>query len=356
MAKRDFYEVLGVSKQAAAGEIKGAFRKLALKYHPDRNPGDGAAEEQFKEVAEAYDVLGDADKRARYDRFGHAGLQGSGFGAGSSVDDIFSHFGDIFGDIFGGGRRGRSRAARGSDLRYDLQITLREAVEGCSKSLTIPRVQDCSDCEGKGLRPGSSPSACQHCGGRGQVSHNQGPFMFSMTCQHCQGAGRTAAEGDRCAKCSGAGREQVESTVTARVPAGVDSGTRMRISGEGEPGERGGTPGDLYIVLVVEPHPSMQRDGDDLHTEVEIDVITAALGGHTRVVLLDGSSERVKLPAGVQPDERVRIKGRGVPHLHGSGRGDLYAHVRVSIPKKLNRKQRKLFEELGATGLRARGD
>ena len=356
MAKRDYYEVLGVQKQASASEIKTAFRKLALQFHPDRNPGDSAAEERFKEVAEAYDALGDAEKRARYDRFGHAGLQGNGVGSASSVEDIFSHFGDIFGDIFGGGRRGRSRPARGSDLRYDLQITLREAVEGCSRTITIPRVQECTSCEGKGLRPGASPTTCAHCGGRGQVSHSQGPFMFSMTCQPCQGAGKTASDRDRCPKCSGAGREQIESNVTARVPAGVDTGTRMRISGEGETGERGGGRGDLYIVLVVEPHPNFQRDGDDLHTEIEIDVVSAALGGHANVELIDGSEERVKLPAGVQPDERVRIKGRGVPHLHGNGRGDLYAHVRVKIPKKLNRKQRKLFEALGETGLRGTDD
>ncbi len=352
MSQQDYYEVLGVDRGAEAATIKAAFRKLALQHHPDRNPGDTAAEERFKEVAEAYEVLSDTDKRSRYDRFGHAGLQSAGFGGGSSVEDIFSHFGDIFGDIFGAGRRGSSRSSRGSDLRYDLQISLREALEGCSRTITIPRIQPCNDCHGSGLRDGASPSTCNQCGGRGQVSHSQGPFTFSMTCSHCQGAGRSVADGDRCGCCSGAGRQQVESKVTAKVPAGVDTGTRMRISGEGEAGERGGGPGDLYIVLVVEPHPSFERDGDDLHSEVEIDVITAALGGHVQVQLVNETHERVKLPAGIQPDERVRIKGRGVPHLHGNGRGDLYAHVRVRIPKKLNRKQRRLFEELGNSGLR----
>ncbi len=351
MSQRDYYEVLGVDRGAEASHIKAAFRKLALKHHPDRNPDNQDAEERFKEVAEAYDVLGDADKRSRYDRFGHAGLQGAGFGGASSVEDIFSHFGDIFGDIFGSGRRSRSRSSRGSDLRYDLQISLKEAVEGCSKTISIPRIKPCDDCHGSGLRDGAAPSTCPQCGGRGQVSHSQGPFTFSMTCAHCQGAGRTVGDRDRCGRCSGAGREQIESSVTAKVPAGVDTGTRMRISGEGEVGERGGGPGDLYIVLVVEPHPSFERDGDDLHTEVGVDVVTAALGGHVQVELVDGSNERVKLPAGIQPDERVRIKGRGVPHLHGSGRGDLYAHVRVRIPKKLNRKQRRLFEQLGDSGL-----
>jgi len=351
VAKRDYYEVLGVDRAADGGTIKKAFRKLALKYHPDRNPDDATAEEHFKEVAEAYEVLSDADQRARYDRYGHAGLQGGGFSGGASVDDIFSHFGDIFGDIFGGGRRSRNRPARGNDLRYDLEISLQEAVQGCKRDLTIPRVQPCGTCTGSGLRPGASPKTCGHCGGRGQVSRSQGPFMFSMTCPACGGAGTSAADSDRCDDCRGSGRERVERTVTARIPAGVDTGTRMRISGEGEAGDRGGPPGDLYVVLVVTPHERFERNGDDLHCEVHIDVATAALGGELDVETIDEEVEHVRLPAGIQPGERIRVRDRGVPHLNGNGRGDLYAHVRVRIPDKLSKRQKQLFEELAETKL-----
>ncbi len=348
MSKRDFYEVLGVERGASAAEMKKAFRKLALKYHPDRNPDDADAEERFKEAAEAYEVLSDDDKRARYDRFGHAGLGGA---AQRPSEDIFSHFGDIFGDLFGGGRRNRNRPTRGSDLRYDLEITLEEAVAGARHELVIPRVQSCGTCEGRGLKPGAQTSTCGQCNGRGQVSRAQGPFMFSMTCSRCQGSGQSVREEDHCGDCGGSGKERVERRVQVRVPPGVDTGTRMRVSGEGEPGERGGPTGDLYVVLVVQPHDRFERDGDDLHTEVTIDVATAALGGKTEVGLIDGGTERVKLPAGIQPDERVRIRSKGVPHLNGSGRGDLYAHVRVQIPKKLSREQKKLFERLAATGI-----
>lgn len=348
MSKRDYYEVLGVSKDADASSIKKAFRKLALQYHPDRNPDNPEAEEKFKEIAEAYDVLGDSDKRQRYDRFGHAGLQG-GIGGGASVDDIFSHFGDIFGDIFGGSRRTRHRAARGADLRYDLELDLEEAVAGCRRDIEIPRIQDCSNCDGRGLKDGAKTASCGHCGGRGQIARNQGPFMFSMTCPACSGSGSVVADSDRCSACRGSGKERISKTVTARIPAGVDTGTRLRVSGEGEGGERGGPPGDLYIVLVVRPHDVFERDGDDLHCEIEIDVATAALGGEVEVGTIDKESERVRLPAGIQPTERVRIRDRGVPHLHGNGKGDLYAHVKVVIPKKLSRKQKKLFEELAET-------
>ncbi len=351
MSKRDFYEVLDVGRDADASTIKKAFRKLALKYHPDRNPDDPAAEESFKEAAEAYEVLSDADRRARYDRFGHAGMQSQGFGGGANVDDIFSHFGDIFGDIFGGGRRSRNRAARGADLRYDLEITLEDAVAGCERSVELPRIQDCGTCDGQGVKPGAEPSTCGHCGGRGQVSRSQGPFMFSMTCPACGGAGRSVADADRCADCGGSGKERVVRTVTARIPPGVDTGTRLRLSGEGESGERGGPAGDLYVVLVVTPHDRFERNGDDLHTEITIDVATAVLGGEVEVVNIEGAPERVRLPAGVQPSERVRIRGKGVPHLNGNGRGDIYAHVRVRIPKKLDRKQKQLFEELAETEL-----
>ncbi len=349
MAKRDFYEVLGVARDASAADIKKAFRQLALKFHPDRNPDNPAAEESFKECAEAYDVLGDDDKRARYDRFGHAGFEG-GPGRAQSAEDIFSHFGDIFGDLFGGGRRGgQRRSTRGNDLRYDLEIELAEAVSGLKRELVIPRVVDCGDCHGNGLRPGAQPGTCGHCGGSGQVNRQQGPFLFSMTCPQCQGAGRSVPEADRCKRCAGAGKERVERKVTVKVPPGVDSGTRMRISGEGEAGERGGSPGDLYVVLVVRPDKRFERDGDDLHTEIDVDVLDAVLGSDATVPLVEGGEDSVRLPAGVQPGERVRLRGKGVPHLHGSGRGDLYAHVRVKIPTKLSRAERELFEKLRAS-------
>ncbi|MCO4762209.1 MAG: molecular chaperone DnaJ [Myxococcales bacterium] len=349
MSKRDYYEVLGVDRDVGAKDLKKVFRRLAMKYHPDRNPDDPAAEESFKEVAEAYDALSDPDKRARYDRFGHAGMGGAGRPPPS--EDIFSHFGDIFGDIFGGGRRSRNRPTRGSDLRYDLELSLEEAVSGVPHELVIPRVASCGTCEGRGLKDGAQQSTCGQCNGSGQVSRAQGPFMFSMTCSRCQGSGRSVREEDNCNDCGGSGKERIERKVKITVPPGVDTGTRMRVSGEGEAGERGGPAGDLYVVLTVNPHPNFERDGDDLHTEVEIDVVTATLGGKADVGLLGGGTEKVKMPAGVQPDERIRMRGKGVPHLNGSGRGDLYAHVRVRIPKKLSREQRKLFERLASTGI-----
>ena len=351
VSKRDYYEVLGVARDAEQPELKKAFRKLALQFHPDRNPDNAEAEEKFKEIAEAYDALGDAEKRARYDRFGHAGLQGGIGGGGASVDDIFSHFGDIFGDIFGGARRSRNRPARGADLRYDLEISLEDAVAGCKREIEIPRIQQCGDCDGGGLRPGVSTQTCGHCSGRGQISRSQGPFMFSMACPACNGSGQSIDDADRCGTCRGSGREKIVKKVAARVPAGVDTGTRLRITGEGEFGERGGPAGDLYIVLVVQPHERFERDGDDLHCQITIDVATAALGGEVDVETIEKETERVRLPAGIQPLERVRIRGKGVPHLHGNGRGDVYAHVKVTIPKKLSRKQKSLFEELAETKL-----
>jgi molecular chaperone DnaJ len=352
MAKRDYYEVIGVPRDASAADIKKAFRQVALREHPDRNPDDPSAEERFKEAAEAYEVLSDDDKRARYDRYGHAGLEGMG-GRAASADEIFSHFGDIFGDLFGGGRRNRNRPARGSDLRYDLEIELVDAVAGAKREITIPRVIDCAECAGNGLRKGVSASQCGQCGGSGQVGRQQGPFLFSMTCPHCGGSGRSVSEADRCGRCSGAGKERVERKVTVKIPPGVDTGTRMRISGEGEQGERGGPPGDLYVVLVVGSHDSFEREGNDLHTEIEVDLLRAVLGGEAEVPLVEGGTESVRLPAGVQPGERVRLRNHGVPHLGGSGRGDLYAHVRVKVPTRLNRKQRELFEALAETGLGA---
>ncbi len=349
MEKRDYYEVLEVARDVSEGDLKKAFRKSAMAYHPDRNPGNKEAEEKFKVCAEAYEVLSDPEKRARYDRYGHAAFQSAGGGAPaySSMDDLFSHFGDLFGDMFGGGRgRGRARASRGSDLRYDLPITLEEAVAGVRKEIVVPRVEPCGACTGSGAKPGSAPETCPQCHGRGQMNHAQGPFMFSVTCPQCQGAGRFVRAADRCTSCGGAGQQRIERKVTVRVPPGVDLGTRLRIAGEGEAGERGGPQGDLYVVLNVQPHDVFQRDADNLHCEVEVDVVRAVLGGNCDVPLVEGETERVKLPPGVQPGEQVRIRGKGVPHLNGSGRGDLFAHVKVVVPRKLSAKQRALFEQL----------
>jgi len=354
MSKRDYYEVLGVARDAGAAEMKKAFRKKAVEYHPDRNPGNAEAEEKFKELAEAYEVLSDEDKRARYDRFGHDGLSNGGMGQSVDIGDIFSHFGDIFGDIFGGGRGrggrggGRPRPARGSDLRFDLGITLLEAVQGAKKEIAIPRLQSCATCHGSGAKAGTETETCSYCNGRGQVTHAQGPFVLTTTCPQCRGEGKFVRH--RCPACSGTGKERVDKKVHVRIPPGVDNGTRLRVSGEGEPGEHGGPTGDLYIVLFVERAESFERDGDDLHTEVAVEVPQAVLGAELEVALLDGSTTRLGLPPGTQPGERVRLRGRGVPRLNGSGAGDLVVHVRVTIPTDLDAKQRTLYEKLASLG------
>ncbi len=348
--KVDYYELLQITRESSDVDIKKAFRKAALQHHPDRNPGDKQAEEMFKQCAEAYDVLSDAEKRARYDRYGHAAFE-SGGGAPSytSMDDMFSHFGDIFGDIFGGRGRQRKTAARGSDLRFDLGITLEEACTGVKKELVVPRVEPCGTCHGAGAKPGAQADTCAQCHGRGQMSHSQGPFVFAVTCPSCQGQGRVVRPANRCTACGGAGQQRIEKKVTVRIPAGVDSGTRLRVAGEGEKGGAGQQPGDLYVVLGVQPHDRFQRDGDDLHCEIDVDVVKAVLGGVVEVPLIDGNTEKVKLPAGIQPGEQVRIRSRGVPHLSGSGRGDQFAHVKVVVPRKLSERQKELFEQLAAT-------
>ena len=351
MAKKDFYELLEVPRDVNEGDLKKAFRKAAMQYHPDRNPGDAHAEEMFKQCAEAYDVLSDAQKRAAYDRYGHAAFEQGRGGAGpgyGNMDDMFSHFGDIFGDIFGGrrGGGGQRKPARGSDLRYDLGIKLQDAVTGVKKEIVVPRVEPCEPCSGSGAKPGSAPESCGQCGGRGQVGHQQGPFVFAVTCPGCQGQGRSVKPANRCSACGGSGNTRVEKRVTVKVPAGVDSGTRLRVTGEGERGAAGQTPGDLYVVLSVAEDETFQRDGDDLHCEIEVDVVQAVLGGVVSVPLIEGGDEKVKLPPGIQPGEQVRIRGKGVPRLHDNGRGDQFAHVRVVVPRKLSDKQRKLYEQL----------
>lgn len=359
MAKQDFYELLSVPRDVSESDLKKAFRKAAMQYHPDRNPGDAAAEEMFKQCAEAYDVLSDPQKRAAYDRYGHAAFEGGRGGGGgnyANMDDLFSHFGDIFGDIFGGrrGGGGQRRPTRGSDLRYDLAIDLKEAVSGVKKEISVPRVEPCGTCNGSGAKSGTSAESCGQCGGRGQVGHQQGPFVFAVTCPQCQGQGRVVKPANRCTTCGGVGQQRVDKKVTVKIPPGVDSGTRLRVTGEGEPGPKNETgpqqPGDLYVVLSVQPDDLFQRDGDDLHCEIEVEVVQAVLGGVVTVPLVDGAEEKVKLPPGIQPGEQVRIRGKGVPHLQGNGRGDQFAHVRVVVPRKLTERQRKLYEELAKDG------
>lgn len=343
-AKVDYYDVLGVPRDADAATIKRAYRKLAVQYHPDRNPDDPSAEERFKQAAEAYEVLADAEKRRIYDRFGHEGLKGSGFQGFSGFDDIFSHFGDIFGDIFGFGGAGRTRRGnrRGADLRLDLTITFQEAMRGVEREVPIHRWESCDRCSGSGAEPGTRAETCTTCAGRGQVVHSQGLFMISTTCPRCHGSGELITHA--CKTCEGRGKVRIEKKVRVPIPAGVDSGNRIRISGEGEPGEAGSLPGDLYVFIRVEPHTFFTREEDDLHCEIPISIVQATLGAKIDVPTLDGH-ERVSIEGGTQPGDVIRLSGRGVPRLRGRGRGDLFVHVRVVVPKKVSRKQRDLLEK-----------
>jgi molecular chaperone DnaJ len=341
---RDYYEILGVARTATDGEIKSAYRKLALKHHPDRNPGNKDAEEKFKEAAEAYSVLCDAQKRQRYDAYGHAGLSGaSGFDP-----TIFSDFGDILGDLFGfgdafGRRRGGPR--RGSDVRYDLELTFTEALFGTETNLQIPRGETCGTCQGSGAAPGTSPVACTSCGGRGQVTFQQGFFSVARTCGRCHGTGRVVTT--PCKDCHGDGHITVERKLQIKIPGGVDNGSQLRISGEGEAGSAGGPPGDLYVVVRVEEHPFFQREGSALLCEVPIGFSQAALGASIEVPTAEGGKTKVSIPEGTQSGTTFRVRGQGVPHLGGRGRGDLHVTVRVVVPTKLTVEQRKAIEQLG---------
>jgi molecular chaperone DnaJ len=350
--KRDYYEVLGVGRSAPAEELKSAYRKAALKWHPDRNPEHKKdAEVRFREATEAYSVLSDPQKRAAYDRFGHAGLSGAGFDPGFNRT-IFEEFQDIFGDFFGfeevfaGGRRRGSRAQRGADLRYDMTLTFEEAAAGVKSKVRLPRQEFCEICNGTGAKAGTGVAACQTCGGRGQLHYQQGFFAISRTCPACQGAGQVVRE--RCPNCRGTGRLEREKTIDLRIPPGVDSQTRLRIAGEGEPGTNGGPPGDLYVVLEVKEHPFFERRGADLYCTVPITIAQAALGTEILVPAL-GGEERVKVPEGTQTGSIFRVRGKGLPDPHGGGKGDLYVNVRVATPTKLSREQRRLLQELGET-------
>jgi len=346
MSKRDYYEVLGVAKTATEAELKSAFRKLAMKYHPDRNPGDKDAEIHFKELNEAYQCLSDGQKRAAYDRFGHAAFsQGAGGGPGFGAD--FTDFmSDIF-DNFFGDSRGRGRASsgreRGADLRYNLEITLEEAYEGKTATITIPTSLSCEQCGGSGAKPGSKPKTCPTCAGHGRVRATQGFFSIERTCPNCHGRGETID--DPCPQCSGAGRVTRERTLSVNVPAGVEDGTRIRLAGEGEAGVRGGPTGDLYIFLSIKPHAFFQRDGADLFCRVPISLVTAALGGEFTVPSLDGADAKVKVPEGTQTGKQFRLRGKGMPVLRSRDVGDLYIQVVVETPQALTKRQRELLLE-----------
>lgn len=345
--KRDYYEVLGVDRGASQKGIKSAYRKLAVQYHPDRNSGDKAAEEKFKEAAEAYSVLSDPDKRAQYDQFGHSAVGGGGF---SGFDpDIFSDFSDIlgdlfgFGDVFGGGRRGRSRVQRGADLRYDLTVDFEDAVFGTKAKIRVPSSQPCSSCGGTGADPKRGPEVCSSCGGHGQVRFQQGFFTISRTCSTCGGAGKVIRE--PCSVCRGTGRSQKEKVLELRIPPGVENGSRLRVAGEGEAGFNGGPAGDLYVVVNVNEHPTFKRQGDNIFCDVPVTFPQAALGAEIRVPTLEGS-QKIRIPAGTQTGSVFRLRGKGVVGLNGMGRGDQLVRVVVDTPKDLSDRQRELLEEL----------
>ncbi|NLE47221.1 MAG: molecular chaperone DnaJ [Sandaracinaceae bacterium] len=351
MAKRDYYEVLGVGRGADDRELKKAFRKLALQYHPDRNPDDPEAEGKFKEASEAYDVLSDPEKRALYDQFGHEGLNRSGGGGPGFQDigDIFSHFGDIFGDFFGG--RGSRRSSpnaprRGSDVRYDLELTLEEACFGAKKDITIRIPVPCTACSGTGAE-GGKLDTCGHCGGQGQVAHRQGLFVMSTTCPVCRGRGATAKA--RCGDCHGAGEVEREQKASIVIPAGIEEGQTLRVTGKGQPGTRGGPAGNLLVRIYLKDHPIYERHGDNLVRALDLSFPDAALGTTLEIDDPDPASDKklkVKVPAGTQPSETIHLPGAGVPHLRGRGRGDLILVARVAVPKKVSRKAKKLLNEL----------
>ena len=344
MAKRDYYEILGVNRDASDDEIKKAYRRLAMKFHPDRNPDNPKAEEQFKEAKEAYEVLSDANKRAAYDQFGHAGVEpggaGGGFG-GAGMGGFADAFSDIFGDIFGGGR-GRSNVYRGADLRYNLEVSLEEAARGTETRIRIPTMAECEACHGSGARRGTSPAVCPTCGGHGQVRMQQGFFSIQQTCPKCHGTGRFIP--DPCPNCHGAGRVKQHKTLSVKIPAGIDEGDRIRLSGEGEPGVNGGPPGDLYVQIHLKPHPVFQRDHDDLHCEMPISFTTAALGGEIEIPTLDGVA-KLKIPPETQTGKVFRLRGKGIKGVRSISQGDLLCHVVVETPVNLTERQKELLRE-----------
>lgn len=343
---RDYYEILGVAKEASADEIKKCYRKLAMKFHPDRNPGDPEAEAQFKEAAEAYEVLSDVQKRRIYDTYGHQGLENSGYSGPGSAEDIFSSINDLFGDLFGFGGRNRQRnpnaPLQGEDLRYDMEISFLDAVHGTSREVEVTKRDTCWTCEGSGVRPGHKPEMCPTCHGRGQVIRSQGFFQVSSTCPQCHGVGQIIS--DPCSDCDGQGLVNKTKKVSIKIPAGVDTGARMRLKGEGEGGRRGGQSGDLYVVIHVQPHEFFLREGQTVFLRYPVPMVSAALGCEVDVPTINGTS-KLKVPAGTQSGERFTLKNEGVPSLRGKSRGDMLVEVQVQTPTKLTKKQKTLLKE-----------
>jgi molecular chaperone DnaJ len=352
-AKRDYYEVLSVSRTATEQEIKSSYRKLAMQWHPDRNPGNAEAEEKFKECSEAYSVLMDADKRARYDQYGHAAVNGGGFSGfdASNFADVSDIFGDLFSDFFGvnvgGGRGGRARVQRGGDARADITLTFEEAAFGKKTQAKVRRYETCEQCHGTGSAGSKGPTTCQTCAGRGQVRYQQAMFSIARPCPTCHGQGRVIS--DPCGKCKGESRVMKEHQIDVSVPAGVEDGTRIRYQEQGDVGPNGGPPGDLYVVLAVKPHPFFEREGRDLHCSVPISFSQAAMGAEIVIPTLDGGEHKLKIQEGTQSGTTFRVRGKGVPALQSSGKGDMYVKVRVETPRKLTKRQRELMAELGET-------
>ena len=347
MAKRDYYEVLGVNRDCSEEDLKKAYRRLAMKWHPDRNPDNPRAEDHFKEAKEAYEVLCEPSKRAAYDQFGHAGVDpqagmGAGAAGGAGFGDIFS---DIFGEIFGGQRGGRSTVYRGADLRYNLEITLEQAAHGFETKIRIPGVAVCETCKGSGARAGSQPQTCPSCRGAGQVRVSQGPFSIAQTCPRCHGTGSIIP--NPCASCNGTGRTKLQKTLSVRIPSGVDEGDRVRLSGEGEPGVNSGPPGDLYVQVHIKAHGVFQRDHDDLHCEMPVSFAAAALGGEIAIPTLDGSA-KIRIPAETQSGKTFRLRGKGIKGVRSQNAGDLFCHVVVETPVSLTARQRELLREFEA--------
>ena len=348
MSKRDYYEILGVNRDASDDELKKAYRKLAMKYHPDRNPDNPKAEASFKEAKEAYEILSDSRKRAAYDQFGHAGVDpqagmGGGFG-GFGAGGFADAFGGIFDEIFGGGRGGgRASAYRGSDLRYNIEVTLEQAAFGTETKIRIPTMESCETCKGSGARPGTQPTTCTTCHGSGQVRIQQGFFSIQQTCPKCHGSGRMIS--DPCSACHGAGRVKRHKTLSVKIPAGVDEGDRIRLSGEGEHGINGGPPGDLYVQVHLKPHPVFQREGNDLHCEMPISFATAALGGEIEIPTLENAA-KIKIPAETQSGKTFRLRGKGIKGVRSQTPGDLFCHVVLETPVNLTERQKELLREL----------